>query len=1063
MTPEQLFQECEMLTYKNRLRRMVELGQLASNDATIRDTIDEFAQGDVYQRALAVQSCFGSRDSKHALRALSDPSRIVRGLALNLVSLICNDAELQNALDSLPLAEKEVLLHKLYRRQRQTPIETYLTILATHQDGSLRQLLPLGSTEVVTRHLGQVIEQFELANWKRLARLHPSFVVEQLRARAIATEFLDQRLVIQFNAVLPLLASSAPDLALDLVRTMVTIVPLARLDIQVLAKRRPDEIADFVIQSDEKCRVRFDAVAQRLNTEHLLALFTRHPDTISYHRFHRLTPQQRLEIYTVCERGWRTTEGILSYEIGAALRTAQRIQEGRRHLALPTLATRQTERLRYAAFLPWDEARATLDATMSSPDADLRGVSLRALITATRYQRDHLADALQLVRNRRNEQDPVRREMLTALAELPYSMWHVEHLHDLAQIIRDALNATDLSAASAQAVESIVIHLLPFHPDWCTTQIPIVYRERGQVNLYRLDTYLTDFDTRRIAPALLPVLKSWQATERKSQLVSLAYAFGRRLRVFDELVDILEAILDHTRNYGIANSILHLLSLYRHDRLNTLIPSLLKRDKSCFVIPSVYTYLHHYRQDLITPFLGQQAYKGKFTTGKKRIVLELNHGFYRWTPIQQDIFARTLLEVANDEKRPTPQLLGTIHQLAAMPTINPAPIINFANDPRLPIRDAALRALGTLDAGQGIPTLLKALNDERARIAIYALRNSLLSLPKNEALKLLLTVPLTQVTVAKEVVRLIGDVSSDAAYRELLVLNKSELHRDVRVALLRAFWSYTEQPETWEIFTQAAQSPDIALARGVVNIPADGMSLFAQRKLAALIAILLTHPELVVRMNTLQRCTQLPLTDYEFALLSKLLKSMDSPFPEECALAANAVFALYRGNDALLVGSAVRGLLTNRRALHITIDNFLPTLYVDRRGLLLTTRAILAALSEDQLTISLRIVIIIMGLPWQEVAQELVQLSSKLHADALKKAQQAIQQASRRPDADLFHLEMTIAGSSDERLRRLALSALIAQAKQADGWSEERIARLQAYREDTSPLVAEAAQFTFIS
>jgi hypothetical protein len=120
-------------------------------------------------------------------------------------------------------------------------------------------------------------------------------------------------------------------------------------------------------------------------------------------------------------------------------------------------------------------------------------------------------------------------------------------------------------------------------------------------------------------------------------------------------------------------------------------------------------------------------------------------------------------------------------------------------------------------------------------------------------------------------------------------------------------------------------------------------------------------------------------------------------------------------------------------------------------------------LAEDRLTLSLRIRLIVKGLPWEEVALELAKLTKELHADALGIAQDAIQQASRRPDAQLFDLEMAFANSEDEGLRRLALAALVAQSKQSKGWSDERLACLQTYREDPSPLVAEAAQFTFVS
>jgi hypothetical protein len=53
--------------------------------------------------------------------------------------------------------------------------------------------------------------------------------------------------------------------------------------------------------------------------------------------------------------------------------------------------------------------------------------------------------------------------------------------------------------------------------------------------------------------------------------------------------------------------------------------------------------------------------------------------------------------------------------------------------------------------------------------------------------------------------------------------------------------------------------------------------------------------------------------------------------------------------------------------------------------------------------------------------------------------------------------------NSDERLRLLALAALIAQSTQASGWSDEAIERLEIYRNDPSPMVAEIAQFTFVS
>ena len=57
-------------------------------------------------------------------------------------------------------------------------------------------------------------------------------------------------------------------------------------------------------------------------------------------------------------------------------------------------------------------------------------------------------------------------------------------------------------------------------------------------------------------------------------------------------------------------------------------------------------------------------------------------------------------------------------------------------------------------------------------------------------------------------------------------------------------------------------------------------------------------------------------------------------------------------------------------------------------------------------------------------------------------------------------METTLAKSEDEKLRRLALSALVQKSDRL-GWNQERITRLFAYRQDKSILVAAAAQFTF--
>ncbi|HLW00278.1 MAG TPA: hypothetical protein VKT82_16545 [Ktedonobacterales bacterium] len=1064
MTAEELLAALELLPHHARVQRMVELGRMAAGDASVTAMLAAFEQGEFYERWLALQSYYGSRDGAQVLRALSDPSRLIRAGAIKLAALLCNDAQAQEALSLLTIDQCHRLLLRLFKRHRQTPIDAFLTTLAASGDSRLLLFLPFGSPAIFKQYLEQVLPTAGQIDYRRLARFHPTLVSAALLQRAAETTQLDQRLIWLANVVLPELADRLPDEALALVRSLMSHVSLAALDLAQLALRRPNEVADLVLESDTQPRADFARVAHRLHPERLHDLIERGLLANPEHWLKRLKPDQRASAYAIARLGWRDADGCLPVMVVGLLPAALREQEGRRHQTLPTLATRPQQRLPYAAFLPWDEVLAALDPFIRHPDPDLRGVALAALVAATRFHRDRQSDLLALLHVRRNEQDPVRQSMLSALANLPPGRWQPEHLDGLGHVIRDALDAADLSHATASAIERLVAALLPFHPTWSAAWLATLAQERGALNLPQVERRLSDKDVGRLAPALLPVLHSWETRERERHLITIAWCFGKRLKVFDALVEIIERVLQETRTAWIPSYALAILARHRPERLADLIPSLIAQDASWVTQQTVYEYLHRKRQDLLTPFLGQTAYKGRFSTGKTRFVLPLLDGFHRWTPTQQALFAETLTQVTRDEKRDTPALWTVIEQLGALPAIPPTRLIALAHvNAKLTVRDRALRSLGRLDAGQGIPTLLEAMGDERARIAIYALRGALLEMPTARAAEVLRGVPLDKVTVAKEVVRLLGELPGEAGYLDLLAMEARDLHRDVRVALLRAFWDHLEQEKTWPILERAARSADPAIAAGVVRIPADRLSPGAQRRLAALIALLLAHPDPKVRLDTLQRVAQLPLTDVEQALVSPLFSALESPLPDECMAAADAIFTTYVGRDAALIANAIERIINHRRAI-VTVSHVLQkAIWQSRSQMLPTARAVLAALRADPLTAAIQANLAIIALPWEDVLDILSNLaaSNTLHSEALMAAVQAIQSAARRPDAaGLARLEETLRQNDDERLRRLGLAALVALAEPPRGWDQGRLALLQAYRADSAALVAAAAQFT---
>jgi hypothetical protein len=1062
MKLKRLLQEFESLPHAARVRRMIELGHFAKSDADVAATITLFERGSFYERGLALNSCYSSRDGAQVLRALADPSQAIRGAALRLAALVCDDTQVSAALAALAPNQQRRLLKLLAARRRYTPIDAFLAEL---DEQHLPQLVSYGSDALVAQLAERALAGAGMSDWRRLAAHHPSVAADMLQRQAQAVGAFDQRLLQQANAVLPHLAEHVPDQALALVRALLSHISLYQLDLDKLMRRRPDAIADLALQSGDQMRFDFAHVARALAPDRLRALAERgllgHPGAWLKH----LAPILRRELYATLGLGWRDAEGVIEQDVVAALPGELRADEARRHLTLPALATRPSQRLPYAALLPWDEARAALDPFMRNPDPELRRAALAALIGAARYQATRLPDTLRIILDRRNEQDPVRQTMLYTLADLPPSRWQANHLPELGKAIRAALDAADCSPATAAAAERLVIALLPFQPDWSAQWLATLGRERGVISSYHLAQKLSEADVRRIAPALLPVLQAWQPREREQAIFSAAAMFGRRLVAFPELTAILEQLTRDARAW-VASRALALIARHRRERLPELIPALLKKDPSWVTQPVVYTFLHRHRQDLLTPLLGQTAYKGRFSTGKTRFVLPLLSGFQRWTPAQQQIFAKVLDQVTRDEQRDSPALFMTINQLAALPAIAPARIIELADlqNTRLAARDVALRALGRLDAGHGIATLLTALDDDRARIAIYALRRSLLQMPTEQALDLLRGVSLRKVTVAKETVRLLGELPGSAAYADLLAIAGQELHRDVRVALLRALWDHLEQPETWPLLEQAAESDDPALASGVIRISADRRPPATLRRIVRLLALLLANPSAQVRLDTLQRCATLPIVDPERALQEPLFAALGSPIPDERAAAARAVFATYAGRDADLVGGVVRRILPNRRALVTLLEQFNRMLPWNRSRMLPAVRATLDALANDPLTAALQVTLAATALLLDDLAALLRQLATAdlLHAEVVTAAVAAILASARRTDADvLAAFEQALAGEADARLRRIALAALVALAQSPRGWNAELLARLEIYRADPAALVAAAAQFTF--
>lgn len=1177
---------------------MVALGRAARTDAAAREAIEQLwaTEGDAgaYARRLVLKSCYGSRDGARVLRLLSDPSRLLRGGARKLVALCCDDDQATQALKTTWYVRQHLpLLQRLRNADRLTAIDAFVDWLAAQPgDTRLSDCVPYASRAGIERHLPAALQRPSEIFWEGLLTRAPQVLVGHLVAELRAGQGKpDAVLCWVVSRSLPRLCVREPASALAVIDAYLARGQVPDRSVWAkLARRQPALAIEVAVRHRVPLPPAiFERPARTLPATAIAALLRHDPFALGEPQtwFRFLSPEGKSEVLAA----WRDSvkqqpswgaallrqlalepklgtpeviedaylrwspaaqdgDGIIALEVVAQLPAALAEREGRRHLGRVTaLQTRPGQRLGYARFLPWSEAQETLKPYVGHPEGDVRGRAVAVLLALAGNTPDAerratlVVEALRLVKARKNEQDPVRLALLQALVAWPRWAWSVSNLTDVGQILRDALDAADLSHTTAQAAEQLVVRLFRLDGAWGGKWLATLIKERGNIYAPRLGDQLTDDEVRAVAPHLLDVAKSWALREREGHLVNLAASLAERLDQVPGLVEVLERVIRSTTSAGHALSLAVLLAKHQRPRFLAIVdalatrwlsqkwdgalasltlslkrgevpqslvaaldlalercvhthqastilsalalrapsdfarivPTCLSRDRSFICVPAVYQYLHVRRQDLLTPFLSDQVVTGRFATGKTRWLLPFEDGFFRWTPDQQELFSGQIRAVCGDQDRDTPTVFWALVRLPNLGFVAPATLLQLTDDRRPAVVEKAVRVLGRCDAGQGVGKLLACLEDARARYAIYSLRRAVLEMPPDAALPLLRKVPLTKVTVAKEVVRLLGELRSDAAYTALVAMDAPTLHRDIRIALLRALWDHLEREATWQLYRAAATGGDWVLASRVGDIPADRLTVEVDRRLSQVLALVLGRPEPEARLDLLRRAPGLPVKDRERVLLSACMARIDSRFSDEVHAAWGASLARAGEPDEAAVGEALSQLRRNRRALSIVAAGLATQLQGEPSGYpktaILFADVLLHALASDEHAVPL---LLRLGLArysqpldvsgWLRLLESVI-ARGWLHGLAVDAAREVIRglPIARLPIAALDDLVERLWAGGDPGLRLLSLELLakVAAPEHGQGFTPARRARLAAACRDPAQIVASFAQFCF--
>ncbi len=1110
--------ELEGLAHIARQRRLVQLGRASVSDAEAGALLDALvASADAYARSLVVTSLYGSRDVERAYRLLTDPSRLVRRRTARIVPVICDDAQAAEALARCTTvrAQKRLAL-QLRRCGRVAALDEFFARVRWADEPALIDALPLGSATAVERHMSEIESRGGPTAWTRLAKMHPArfarYVSEAL-AKTPGALGSDFRFRARVAGAATLFARRDPSAALGLLQQLLerdedpngwlvrALVPWALL-------KHPAETFDAVRARHERGApvrppgalgiLRLDRVAHRLGVERLQYVVQHAWSTLSDGQrakrwFLKLSAVERDAVIDSWLAGgredwgafllrhvapggpraaareraygrWSTAaqdqEGLIPVKKLQWLPADLRRRQAERHLALPVLSTRADVRNAYASLLPFDAAKTALAPFLGHPEGEELAKAIGWLLGSVQHDEAAAPSALGAVRARKFEQDPVRLAMISALAALPVRCFTAALLDDVGAIVSDALDAADLSPATAAAVERLVVRLFRVDASWGARWLTLLLQKRGSLGVggYGLGTALLPSDMQRLAPALAELATSWATQERSGALLWLSQSLGLRLGAVPALLDALTRLSREQPFVSVTARALGLLRGHAPARFAELVPELLAADRSYVVVPEVATFLAQFRQDLLVPFLSHAPMTGRFATGRSNWVIRFQRGFGGWTSRLQTLHAQSWVVLLSDQKRDVPTLLSAIHALGALAFAPAELLLPFARDPRQPVRETAVRMLPWLDEGQGVPTLLECLGDDRARWAIYALRQAFAEMSRELVLGHLRAAPTTKVTVAKEVMRLLGELGGQAAFDALLAVEtRPDLHRDVRIALLRALWDHLERDQTWPVFERAVTDKDWVVASRLADIPLGRLSAKSQERVIGLLVRVLGRPEPEARLDLLRRTPYLPITDTHRTLFTALVAALGAARPDEARIAAQAVLTRMQPGE---VDSVLKrlGELSGRRQLMVElVPAFEPKTYSPPhvRKLAEQLAALLAA--DPLATVPyLRFASRLFG--WKPLVALFKNLAQRnlLHADAMAAAADAI-----RHCVHPVQVEAALASDANPRLRRLGVEALRQSAAPQHGWTAERRQKLAAYQADADPLVAGAAAYIF--
>lgn len=860
-----LLAELDALPHPARLQRVRLLARDAADPARLATQLA--ASGDAHGARLGLEVADVRDLVGVALEGLRHEAVSVRARAVKVAVRVASDDELVTEVVRAAPDTRRRLVRRLRAQGRGAVADRLLPhARARWGPAEAARLLPACASAAALSELAWAVP-----SWGRLARAHPEAVLAHVRG---ALEAAPPREVAatwaRLSAAVDALARVRGRALLDLALRHVDpdpLPPVVERHLGAWSALDPVKVTDLLLRPGPRARLAWGlprkvvAAARRLGRaqlERLACALAEHQDALAG-LLRALPPSWREPLFERAHAGQDLSAREWSTTLLEALPRARRDREVARMLALPAYRDDPDRTLALLPLRDVTHVRPALEAACRAATAEERALAWQRLVQCTGRSRSGVAETLAALGRLRNEQDPVRLAALSALAAWPQGLWadeHVPPLEDLANHVTEARDTSRASRGWLQQVAQTLLRAGANDPDGRRFQAGLRLLERlagqaGTLALPSLERDLPRGAERRIVAALLPRLQAAVARESHALVLGLSTALGRRGHGVEALEALLEPLTRAVETWTARAAIERWIAPPR--TRDARVTTLLARDPSVIAVEAVFLHLHRRRQDLLDPLLTGTPLEGRFLSGDTVHLLPAADGFQRWLPRQQAAFARLLERVVADAERPDHERVRAIGTLARLPVVEAAVLDRWIRAGPVPVVEAALAALAWTDRPQeALPVLLAHCEGERARVAMYAVPRCLRFLDPGQALALLdqVLTTSTRVTVLKEALRLLGELRTDEALARLArEAARTDLHRDVRIAVGHAARAFLDRPEGAAILDALARSPDRHVAESLLGRSPHGTPPSARGAWLELLLLVAGHADARARVK----------------------------------------------------------------------------------------------------------------------------------------------------------------------------------------------------------------------